>query len=110
MRLRETSLKLLPVLVVAWATLIMLGGALYLARHAGPPDTGQAVKAGLGLCAISVAVLAGKVVRRVAPPAHTYGLLASSSARPPDGEVSCFLSGPPATGPPIFRLLRVSRT
>ena len=107
-RLRNIAFRLLPLVVVVWATAAVLGGALYLARHASPPDADHAVKAGLGLCAVSVAIFAGKAVRRVKVP--PLGLHPTLALRPSDRSVPGSLSGPPATGPPIFRLLRVSRT
>ncbi len=111
LRLRDIALRLLPLLVVVWATVAVLGGAIYLARHADPPDGGSATKAGLGLCAVSVAIFAGKAVRRVAAPPLLAGLrpvlvLARPQGRPAHGA----LLGPPATGPPILVLLQVSRT
>ncbi|HSL00381.1 MAG TPA: hypothetical protein VK869_08590 [Rubrobacteraceae bacterium] len=98
-------------LVVLWATVAVLGGAIYLANHADPPDGGTAAKAGLGLCAISVAIFAGKAVRRGAALPLVAGLHPASVPRRPR---VCLahggLSGPPATGPPTFVLLRVFRT
>lgn len=108
--LRNIALRLLPVLVVVWATVAVLGGAIYLVNHADPPDAGDAAKAGLGLCAISVAVVAGRAVRRASIPPLVAGLLPAFAARPPGGPVFSNLSGPPATGPPIYKLLQVSRT
>jgi hypothetical protein len=110
LRLRNIAFRLLPLVVVVWATVAVLGGALYLARHAGPPDADHAVKAGIGLCAVSVAIFAGKAVRRAARPPLAFGLCLAPAARLTDRTVPAFRSGPPATGPPIFRLLRVSRT
>ncbi len=98
-------------LVIVWATVAVLGGAIYLANHASPPDGGTAAKAGLGLCAVSVAIFAGKGIRRVAVPPLVAGLRPMLVApRPQNRPAYGALSGPPATGPPIFRLLRVSRT
>lgn len=110
LRLRNIALRLLPLLVMVWATVAVLGGALYLANHADPPDTGDAAKAGLGLCAVSVAVIVGRAVRRVTIPPLAVRLLPAFAARPPRGPGRNTLSGPPATGPPLFILLRVSRT
>ncbi|CAN5883132.1 hypothetical protein BH18ACT11_BH18ACT11_11240 [soil metagenome] len=110
LRVRDIALRLLPLLVVLWATVAVLGGALYLARHAGPPDAGHTAKAGLGLCAISVAIFAGKAVRRAAIPPLTFGLRTTLTSLASDHPIPDSLSGPTATGPPIFRLLRVSRT
>lgn len=110
MRLRDIALRLLPLLVVLWATVALLGGAVHLVRSADPPDAGGAAKAGLGLCAVSVAVIAGKAVRRTMAP-----LLARLRRLPSLGRslisraVGAYLR-PPATGPPILLLLQVSRT
>lgn len=112
LRLRDIALRLLPLLVVVWATVAVLGGAVYLvAKHADPPDGSTAAKAGLGLCAVSVAVFAGKAVRRLLAPPLLAGLrpvlvLPRPQVRPPHRAVF----GPPATGPPILVLLQVSRT
>lgn len=109
LRVRKTAFRLMPVLVVVWATVAVLGGAIYLANHAGPSDGDDAAKAGLGLCAVSVAIFAGRAVRRLTP--FVAGLRpALSLPRLLDRPVHETLSGPPATGPPIFLLLRVSRT
>lgn len=108
--LRNIALRLLPLLVVVWATVAVLGGAIYLANQADPPDAGNAAKAGLGLCAVTVAILAGRAVRQVVAPPFVAGfrpVLVPPIPRRwlPHG---AFL-GPPATGPPIFVLLQVSR-
>ncbi len=111
LRLRNIAFRLLPLLVVVWATVAVMGGALYLARHADPPDAGDAAKAGLGLCAVSVAIFAGKGIRRVVAPLLTDGPRRGLVVpRPPSRPTHEPLFGPLATGPPIFRLLRVSRT
>lgn len=111
LRLRNIAFGLLPLLVVIWVTVAVLGGAIYLAKHADPPDAGGVAEAGLGLCAVSVAIFAGKAVRRLAPPPFVAGLRPVFLARNPQSRPAYGpLSGPPATGPPIFRLLRVSRT
>ena len=110
LRLRDIALRLLPLLVVLWATVAVLGGAVYLAKHAGPPDAGDAATAGLGLCAVSVAVLAGKAVRRATIPSLAVEIRPAFAARPPGWPIHGALAGPPATGPPIFLLLQVSRT
>jgi hypothetical protein len=38
LRLRNIAFRLLPLVVVEWATVTVLGGALYLAKHADTPD------------------------------------------------------------------------
>ena len=104
---RKLAVKVLPLVVVGWATLAIVGGAVNLAKQA-EADQGSAVKAGLGLCAVSVALLVGKRVRRLVPPAP-MGLLGPAYA-PPFSSRPRVLRGPPPKGPPIFLLFRVSRT
>ncbi|HET7271149.1 MAG TPA: hypothetical protein VFI90_08675 [Rubrobacter sp.] len=111
LRLRNIAFRLLPLVVVVWATVTVLGGALYIARHADPSDAGGAAKAGLGLCAVSVAIFAGRGFRRVVAPVFASRFrLRVSTPHPPRRPIYRTLYGPPSTGPPIFRLLRVSRT
>lgn len=55
---RKAAVRLLPLLVVVWATFAVLGGALYLAKHSGPPQDSLA-EAGMGLCAATAALLVG---------------------------------------------------
>lgn len=110
LRLRDIALRLIPLLVVLWATVAVLGGAVYLAKHASPPDAGDAAKAGLGLCAVSVAILVGRTARRIAIPSLVAEIRPAFAARPPSHPVPGARLGPPATGPPIFVLLQVSRT
>lgn len=55
---RKAALRLLPLLVVVWATFAVLGGALYIAKRSGVPQD-SLVEAGIGLCAATVALLAG---------------------------------------------------
>ncbi len=107
-RLRKIAFGVLPVLVVVWATVAVLGGAIYLANHADPP--GDAAKAGLGLCAVSVAVVAGRAVRRAAVPPFAAGFRPVPVPSRPQGWLPYgVVSGPPATGPPVFVLLQVFR-
>lgn len=111
LRLSEIAFRLVPVLVVLWAAVALVGGAAYLAKHADPLDESTAAKAGLGLCAISVALFAGKAVRRVAALRVVAGLLSRLATLRPQGRpVHRTLSRPPATGPPVFLLLLVFRT
>lgn len=111
LRLREIALRLLPLLVVVWATVALLGGAVHLVRSADPPDAGAAAKAGLGLCAVSVAVIARKVVRQAtAPPLLIQLRPVPSPRRPLVSKVIVASLQPPTTGPPNLLLLQVSRT
>lgn len=111
LRLRRTALKVLPLLVVVWASVAVVGGALHLARSADPPDAGSAAKAGLGLCAVSVAIFAGKAVRRAAVPPILAGLRpVPVLRRPPALTIDGDFLRPPATGPPVLLLLQVCRT
>lgn len=63
--IRNIAFRLLPLLVVVWMAFVVLGGALYLAEH-GDSSGDSLVKAGVGLCAATAAVLlatgAGKVL------------------------------------------------
>ena len=104
---RKVALKVLPLVVVAWAILALLGSAWHLVNESDL-DQGATAKAGIGLCAVSVALLVAKRARRLvpsAPVAHLYPARASLYTSCPE-----VLRGPPPSGPPIFLLLRVSRT
>ena len=97
-------------MVVVWTTVAVLGGAIHLAKSADPPDAGAAAKAGLGLCAVSVAILAGKAARRAAPPLLARLRHVPALRRPRATRVRDAFLRPLATGPPILLLLQVSRT
>ena len=97
--------RVLPVVVVVWASLAMIGDAAHLANEAGD----SAAKAGLGLCAVSLAFFVKKA-RGVALPQIPTG-------RPVPEPVSLLREPappahrlPPSGGPPLSLLLRVSRT
>ncbi len=110
LKLRNIAFGLLPVVVVVWVTVAVLGGAIHLAKSADPPDAGAAAKAGLGLCAISVAIFAGKAARRAAPPLLARLRRVPVIRRPQATRPHVAFLRPPATGPPILLLLQVSRT
>lgn len=96
-------------LVVVWATVAVLGGAIYAAKHVDPPDGGTA--AGLGLCAVSVAMFVRRTVRKVPLPPLMACLGPRVVIPRPQGlHARATNPGPPSTGPPIFILLQVSRT
>ncbi len=54
---RKAALNVLPLLVVLWATLAIVGGAVHLVNESEAATQGAAMKTGLGLCAVSVALL-----------------------------------------------------
>ena len=70
--MRNMAQAILPLLVVVWATFAVLGGAVYLAKHTGPEQATAGT--GIGLCAVTVAVLFKKGVGRVRPPRATVPL------------------------------------
>jgi len=99
--------RVLPIVVVVWASLAMVGGAVHLAKEAAPQDS--AAKAGLGFCAVSLAFFVKKA-RGVALPQVPTGrpvpeLLSALRSTTPS-----VLRLQPSTGPPLPLLLRVSRT
>lgn len=104
---RETARRILPVVVVLWASLAMIGGAVHLANEASAQDS--AAKAGLGLCAVSLAFFAKKVRTRVLPPVPVGRLLPEPAPLLRDAVPRKHLLPPPA-GPPLPLLLQVSRT
>lgn len=104
--MRKVALKVLPLLVVLWATLAVLGEPVVLAKKAA--DGGSAAKAGIGLCAVTVALLLSKGVRRSAVPL-TKGMPLRGLPRLLFSCTPAFPELPPP-GIPILKLLRVLRT
>ncbi len=104
--MRKAALRLLPLVVAVWATLAVVGGGYHLAKEANAQDS--AAKAGLGLCALSVALLVRAGVRRVLRPRPVgkYEPLNTPLrvARP------AAYRKPPLPGVPTLQLLQVSRT
>lgn len=104
---RKAAMRLLPFLVVVWATFAVLGGALYLAKHSGPPQDSLA-EAGMGLCAATVALLVGVRARRLRgdrfdlPYRKAPGFFAPRPAFPPIRIL-------PLSLVPLTRLLQVFR-
>lgn len=103
--------ELLPLVVIAWATFVILGGALKAVEESGSPDESAAMSAGLGLCAVTVAAVFGSgLVKRVIPKLRSFVLKpgkdasASLSARRPEAYTR------PPPGPPPLRLSQVLRT
>jgi hypothetical protein len=54
---RKIARELLPLVVIAWATFVILGGALEVVEHNSAGDNGSAAASGLGLCALSTALI-----------------------------------------------------
>ena len=107
--MRKVALKVLPLLVVAWATLVIVGGAARLANESAAQDA--AVKAGLGLCAVSVALLMSTRVRRkVSLPVLIRKLLPRKLAPVRTAIYPKARFRPTSSDPPILQLLQVSRT
>jgi len=99
--------RVLPVVVVVWASLAMIGGAVHLAKEAAPQDS--AAKAGLGLCAVILAFFVRKARSGLVPPIPT-GRPAPEPLPSPRSIAPSVLRLPPSTGPHLPLLLRVSRT
>lgn len=63
---RKIARETLPLVVIAWATFVVLGGALKTVEKSGFPEQSAALGAGLGLCAVSVAAVFGTgIIKRV---------------------------------------------
>lgn len=108
---RKAALKVLPLLVVLWATLAIVGGAVHLVNKSEAATQDAAVKAGLGLCALSVALLMSTRARRkIVLPVLIRKLLPKSLAPLRTTVYLKVRLKPPSSGPPKLRLLQVSRT
>ena len=106
---RKVALKVLPLLVVLWATLAVVGGAFHLVNKSETAAQDAAVKAGLGLCAVSVALLMSTRRKMVLP--VLIGKFFPRSLAPLRSTVYPKARlRPPSSGPPILQLLQVSRT
>lgn len=62
---RKIAQELLPLVVLVWATLAILGDSHGRAVHDSIADEGSAAIAGLGLCAVTVAIIWETGTRRV---------------------------------------------
>lgn len=108
---RKIAREVLPLVVIAWATFVILGGALKAVEKSGAPDEGATVSSGLGLCAVTVAAVLGSgLVKRVRPAPRTF-------VSKPLGNVSGLFSPRrpaaytlPPPGPPPLQLSQVLRT
>jgi hypothetical protein len=54
---RKVAREVLPLIVLVWATLVILGGAYKAIEGGGVADGDTVASAGLGLCAVTVAAL-----------------------------------------------------
>lgn len=107
---RKTALKVLPLLVVLWATVAIMGGAFHLVNETKAAQD-AAVKTGLGLCAVSVALLMSTSIRRkVTIPGPIKTLLRRNPPSPCTTMRPEVRDKPPSVGPQILHLLQVSRT
>jgi hypothetical protein len=106
--MRKVALKILPLLVVLWSTLAIVGGAVHLVNESKTAkDT--TVKTGLGLCAVTVALLMSTGARRITVPKRSRKFLRGSLPPLCASHPVAHLR-PPSVGPPILQLLQVSRT
>ena len=104
----KTALKVLPFLVVLWATLAVLSGPVVLAKKAENANWGSAAEVGIGLCAITVALLLSRGIKRRAVPVLT-GMPLRGLPRLPFLRTPAYPE-PPPPGVPILKLLRILRT
>ena len=109
--MRKVAIRFLPLLVVVWATLALAGGAVQLVKQADD-SYGAAAKAGLGLCAVSVAVMARSRIRSLTKHLWRRVPLPDPALRRPPG---CFVPlrrRPPLhpPGPRLLQALQISRT
>jgi hypothetical protein len=76
---RNIARELLPLVVVAWATLAILGGAVETGEHGSAADEGSMKTAGLGLCAITLAIVLTDGLRKMRRP---HKLITNPARRP----------------------------
>ncbi len=62
---REIARELLPLVVVAWATFAILGGAVETGEHGSTADEGFAKTTGLGFCAVTLAIVLSDGLRKI---------------------------------------------
>lgn len=108
---RKVALEVLPFLVVAWATLVIVGGAAHLVNKSEAATQDAAVKVGLGLCAVSVALLMSiRMRRKIVLPVLIRKLLPGKLAPVRIAVCPKARFRPTSSDPPILQLLQVSRT
>ncbi|MCA1728158.1 MAG: hypothetical protein LC751_01710 [Actinobacteria bacterium] len=109
--MRKAALKVLPLLVVLWTTLVIVGGAVRMANESEATTQDATVKTGLGLCAVSVALLMSTGARRkILLPVLHRKLLPKSLAPLRTAVYPKARLKPPSSDPPTLQLLQVSRT
>lgn len=104
---RKVARELLPLVVLVWATLAILGGALTAVEHGVADDKDPVTMTGMGLCAITVALLLRTGVKRFlgALRPHTRyarGLEGLRAMRP----VAYEKPPPAAPSPALLQILR----
>jgi hypothetical protein len=106
---RRIAREVLPLVVLAWATLAILGGALKTVEHGGMAHEDPVVTAGLGICAVTVALVLRTGVRRILP---APGLITTPVGRPGDilrsARPAAYREPPPS--PPSLERLQILRT
>jgi hypothetical protein len=109
---RKVALKVLPLLVIAWATLAIVGGAFHLVNKSEIVTQDEAVKAGLGLCTVSVALLMSTRVlrRKIMLPVLIRKLLPRKLAPVRTAVYPKAFFRLISSDPPTVQLLQVSRT
>lgn len=105
---RTAAIRLLPLLVLVWATLVMAGGVVHMVKQADL-EADSAAKTGLGLCTISVAVMSGAGIRKATSQLWSRRLLPEPALQRPPRSPR-FHRRPPPAPPPGLELLKISRT
>jgi len=107
---RNIARELLPLVVIVWATLAILGGAVEAGEHGGGADEGSMQTAGLGLCAITLAIVLTDGLRKIRRPhklttipAWRPRLFSRTASRP-----AAHAKPPPMA--PSLELLQILRT
>ncbi len=113
--IRKIARELLPLVVLAWATFALLGGAIKLGEHAddgqaGTTDKGSVTVAGLGLCALTVAVMlrtGARIARQL--PKILVNLVRQPQLLPCEVPQPTAYERPPLSAPSL-ELLQILRT
>lgn len=66
--IRNIARELLPLVVLAWATFAILGGAIEIGKHDSAVDGGSVATAGLGFCTITLAIVLSDGLRKIRGP------------------------------------------